>query len=167
MPYLLDSNIFIQAKNEYYGFDLCPGFWDWLEQQNQAGKVFSIELVQAELKRGGDELSRWAVAQGSKFFLPLDSPAIQAMTTVSTWVQNEPYRDVVKRDFLSVADPFLVAYAQAHDHTVVSHEVYVKGERKKVKIPAVCHALNVPYIRTFQMLRQEGARFVLPSYPAS
>jgi len=30
MPYLLDSNVFIEAKNKYYRFSLCPGFWDWL-----------------------------------------------------------------------------------------------------------------------------------------
>ena len=25
--YLLDANPFIEAKNRYYGFDICPGFW--------------------------------------------------------------------------------------------------------------------------------------------
>ena len=30
MAYLLDTNVFIQAKNLYYGFDFCPAFWDWL-----------------------------------------------------------------------------------------------------------------------------------------
>ena len=30
MSYLLDANIFIQAKNLYYGFDFCPAFWEWL-----------------------------------------------------------------------------------------------------------------------------------------
>ncbi|MBF0436614.1 MAG: DUF4411 family protein [Magnetococcales bacterium] len=24
--FLLDSNVFIEAKNRYYGFDICPGF---------------------------------------------------------------------------------------------------------------------------------------------
>ena len=33
-PYLLDANVFIQAKNLHYGFDFCPAFWDWLIQQN-------------------------------------------------------------------------------------------------------------------------------------
>lgn len=27
MTYLLDSNVFIQAKNLHYGFDFCPAFW--------------------------------------------------------------------------------------------------------------------------------------------
>ena len=26
--YLLDANVFIEAKNRYYGFDFCPAFWD-------------------------------------------------------------------------------------------------------------------------------------------
>jgi len=26
MSYLLDANIFIQAKNLHYGFDFCPAF---------------------------------------------------------------------------------------------------------------------------------------------
>lgn len=69
MAYLLDSNIFIQAKNEYYGFDLCPGFWEWLEQQNAAGKVFSIDRVQEELVSYADALSQWAKKQGHVFFL--------------------------------------------------------------------------------------------------
>ena len=95
--------------------------------------------------------------------MALDQPAIHAMTTVSTWVQNAPHRDDAKRVFLSGADPFLIAYAKAHNHIVVSHEVYVESERKKVKIPAVCRELNVPYNRTFEMLRQAGASFVLSS----
>lgn len=36
--YLLDANIFIQAKNLHYGFDFCPAFWDWGVVQNEAGK---------------------------------------------------------------------------------------------------------------------------------
>lgn len=31
MAYLLDSDVFIQARNLHYGFDFCPAFWDWLE----------------------------------------------------------------------------------------------------------------------------------------
>ena len=34
MTYLLDANIFIQAKNLYYNFDICPAFWDWLDREN-------------------------------------------------------------------------------------------------------------------------------------
>lgn len=59
-PYLLDANVFIQAKRLHYGFDFCPAFWDWLLQQNQVGIVASIEKVADELHTGEDELSEWA-----------------------------------------------------------------------------------------------------------
>jgi hypothetical protein len=40
MAYLLDANVFIQAKNLHYGLDFCPAFWDWLIRHNTAGRVF-------------------------------------------------------------------------------------------------------------------------------
>lgn len=45
MPYLLDANVFIEAKNRHYGLDFCPAFWDWLVERNQEGVVFSVEKV--------------------------------------------------------------------------------------------------------------------------
>jgi hypothetical protein len=60
MAYLLDANVFIEAKRRHYGFDFCPAFWDWLDRQHAAGKVFSIEKVGDELRAGNDELSDWA-----------------------------------------------------------------------------------------------------------
>lgn len=57
MAYLLDSNVFIQAKNFHYGFDFCPGFWDWIDHSHADGTVLSIEKVYDELASGDDELS--------------------------------------------------------------------------------------------------------------
>lgn len=28
--YVVDSDVFISAKNRYYSFGICPGFWDSL-----------------------------------------------------------------------------------------------------------------------------------------
>jgi hypothetical protein len=56
MAYLLDANVFIQAKNLHYGMDFCPAFWDWLLDANRKGKVFSIEAV-------GDETGHCRRAQ--------------------------------------------------------------------------------------------------------
>ena len=68
--YLLDSNVFIQAKDLHYGFDFCPAFWDWLVEQNRTGKVASVEKIEEELKAGNDELAEWAAKRGEGFFLP-------------------------------------------------------------------------------------------------
>ena len=65
--YLLDTNVFIQAKNLHYGFDFCPAFWQWLVEQNEAGRVASTEKVGDELHAGDDELSNWARERGERF----------------------------------------------------------------------------------------------------
>jgi len=67
VAYLLDANVFIQAKRLHYGMDFCPSFWDWLREQNEAGRVFSIEKVADELTAGDDQLSRWAEQRGDAF----------------------------------------------------------------------------------------------------
>lgn len=163
MAYLLDADTLIQAKNEYYSFDLCPGFWDWLDQQNQAGLVFSVKAVKEELEKGNDELAQWAKDRDTGFFLPVEARTSGAMAAVSGWVQAGNFREDAKRIFLAGADPWLIAHASAHEHTVVTHEVHIDGEQRKVKIPTVCRALNVPCVRTFEMLKTERARFVLRS----
>ena len=55
MIYLLDANVFIQAKNLHYGLDFCPAFWEWLVVNNQDNRVFSIEKVGDEINAGEDE----------------------------------------------------------------------------------------------------------------
>jgi len=68
MPYLLDANVFIQASRLHYGMDFCPAFWDWLREQHEAERVFSIEKIADELAAGTDELSQWAEQRGRAFF---------------------------------------------------------------------------------------------------
>jgi Domain of unknown function (DUF4411) len=53
--YLLDTNVFIQAKNLHYGFDFCPAFWDWIDEAHAAGTVYRIESVRTELLAGADD----------------------------------------------------------------------------------------------------------------
>src|ERR1700741_4946084 len=69
MAYLLDTNVFITAKQRYYGFQLCPGFWDWLIDANGRGLVFSHQQVLSELTAIGDELATWAAGPGVGLFL--------------------------------------------------------------------------------------------------
>ena len=64
MAYLLDSNVFISAKNLHYGFDFCPAFWDWLISENRAGKVYSGSRgLATNCWRDDDELTEWAQGQ--------------------------------------------------------------------------------------------------------
>jgi len=141
MPYLLDANVFIEAKNRYYDFDVCPAFWDWLVRENAAGKVFSIEAVGDELAAGNDALSAWAKARGSSFFLPLDAAVLSVLPRVAAWPQGRSYHPSAITTFLQSADYFLISHALAHNHVVVTHEAGSSGP-KRVKIPEPCIGLG-------------------------
>lgn len=160
MAYLLDANVFIQAKNLHYGMDFCPAFWDWLAEANRSGKVFSIEKVADELAAGSDELTGWADARGEAFFLSADEAMLESLRQVSAWATGQSYRPAAVSAFLQDADYYLVAYAHAHGHVVVTHEVPSDGVRQ-VKIPNVCIGMGVRCVTPYEMLRRERARFVL------
>ena len=160
MTYLLDANVFIQAKNLHYGFDFCPAFWEWIDTENQKGKVFSIEKIRDELLAGDDELAEWARARASEFFLPPTSTILPSLGTVSVWASSGTYEPVAVSTFLQTADYYLVAHAHANEFVVVSHEI-ASPSVKKIKIPNVCIALGIKVMSAYEMLRTERARFVL------
>jgi hypothetical protein len=160
MAYLLDSNVFIQAKNLHYGFDFCPAFWDWLEAGNARGRVFSVEKVGIELQAGSDELAAWGAARGTGFFLAPQAGTLPSLERVSRWVTGQRYAPAAVDEFLQVADFYLVAQALTLGFSVVTHEKPEESVRK-VKIPNPCIALGIKCVTPFEMLRLERARFVL------
>jgi hypothetical protein len=164
MAYLLDANVFMAANRLHYGLDFCPAFWDWLLEANGAGKVFSIEKVGDEILSGDDALSRWAEDLGSGFFLPPDAAALPSLATVSTWATGQAYEQAAVATFLQVADYYVVAQANAGQHTVVTHEI-PSASRRKIKIPDACIGLGIKCMTPYEMLRLERARFVLGATP--
>ena len=164
MAYLLDANVFIQAKKLQYGFDFCPAFWDWLEQAHGAGRLRSIRQVGDELTGGGDELADWALGREDGFFPAPGAAVLIAAQQVSAWVVQQGYEPAAVNTFLQVADFWLVAAALAGHHTLVTHEI-ASPSAKKIKIPNVCVGLGVDFMSPYQMLRKEQARFILGPTP--
>jgi len=77
-----------------------------------------------------------------------------------TWVQaQDQFSDAAKAKFANDPDGWIVAYAKAKEHIVVTPEVLDPNIRRKVPIPNVCDAFGVTYVDTFEMLRQLGVRF--------
>ena len=161
MAYLLDANTFMEAKNGYYDFDVCPGFWEWIMVKHGEGSVLSIEKVGEELKAGSDKLASWAVGIAASLFKPPDEAVVTALKQVATWTMGRNYDERHRAAFLAKADALLVACALAHNHVVVTQEVKVPDESRKVKVPNVCDGLGVTWIHSFELLRKEKARFIL------
>jgi len=162
MAYLLDANVFIQAKRLHYGLGFCPAFWEWLIQENAAGRVISIDKVSDEIEAGGDDLWDWARQRDDRFFRKPDPALPAALARVSGWATGQGYDAAAVNTFLQVADYYVVAQGLASGHTVVTHEI-PSTSRKRIKIPDACIGLNVRFMTPFTMLRTSRARFVLPT----
>lgn len=160
MAWLLDTNVFVSAKRDHYGFDFCPGFWEWLDRANEAGAVASVQAVYDELVDYGDQLSEWAKDRKG-FFLPVTADEVGAVQVVNRWaIESDSYDAAAKTEFSAAADSFLLAQALACGHAVVTHEV-IRDTRTKIQIPNAAAALGVPCHLPWHMLRVERPRFVL------
>ena len=158
---LLDSNVFIQAKNLHYGFDFCPAFWDWLIVENQNNAVFSIDKVKDEIIIGDDELVGWVSSeQLNNFFLTTDTQTTMQFSHINEWIYQQNYQQSAINEFMQAADYYLIAQAQQRNATVVTHEV-PSDSLKKIKIPNICIGLGINFITPFVMLKQLQAKFIL------
>jgi hypothetical protein len=161
MPYLLDTNVFITAKNFHYGFDFCPGFWQWLVDQYGAATVFSVSQVREEIRRGDDALSEWVEELPKGFFLAPGEESKPHLAMVSKWIHSPGrYPPAQAAAFAGAADFYLVGQAREAGFTVVTYEAFQK-QKGKIQIPEVCAGLGVECVPPHEMLRREGAKFVL------
>jgi hypothetical protein len=160
--YLLDANVYIEAKNRYYRMTVCPGFWDWMDLQFASGQVSSIRMVYDELSKNDDALSEW-VKNRQHYFAEADDEKTQEVFTeiVQFVMEHSEYSEPYRSNFLAVADPWLIAKAKTMGATVVTHEVLVPSGSKKVKIPNICREFGVDFCNTFDLLESGAAQFVL------
>ena len=125
MTYVVDSDVFITAKNQYYSFDICPGFWKGVVHHHREGRVFSVDRARGELLAGHPKEDQL----------------------------HPKYFDYAKAKFATGADGWLVAYARVHGATVVTNEQSAPDSKREIKLPDVCDQFEVQHKNTFAMLR--------------
>lgn len=158
--YVFDTNVLINAKRDYYAFDLVPEFWSCLIRHADAGRVKSIDRIKRELERGSPdhELLVWVNNHFLHAFQRTDeTDIIAAYGVLMKWSRNQKqFFDAAKAEFAQKADAWLVAYAMAKRCVLVTHEVFEPNIKRKIKIPNACQPFGVPYVKTFEMLRDLG-----------
>ncbi len=162
--YVIDSDVFISAKNSYYAFAICPGFWASLLHHHEHGRVHSLDRIQQELLAGhkDEDLVQWVkndVPDG--FFVPTqDAEVILAYQDIMLWVQRNPqYVDSAKAKFATEADGWLVAYARVTGVEVVTNEQPRPEARNRILLPDVCNQFGVRFHDTFAMLKSLHVRY--------
>lgn len=156
--YVVDTNILVEAQRRYYGFSIVPSFWIFLDDQFAHGNLVSIRPVLTELREGKDELTDWANKRQQYFFPVDDVETLDKLMEIADWVNQQNFTQAAISKFLDEADYYLVAYAAAHQLTVLTHEHYSPDARKRILIPNVCKAFGVGYVDTFEMMHQLEAR---------
>lgn len=153
--FVIDSDVLITAKNSYYAFSICPGFWDSLLHGYAVGSVHSIDRVRQELLNGSpdDDHVHW-VGQSvpSDFFCSCgESKVVDAFKAIMLWAQRHgQYTDAAKAKFASSADGWLVAYSKVNGTTVVTNEQPAPDSKKEIKLPDVCDQFSVSHANTFE-----------------
>ena len=87
--YVLDTNVFIDAANAYYAFDLAPGYWDFLVQLFDSRHAVSIKSVHDELDDASDDdpLKAWAKQHKQHFIAP-DLRVVACYQQVMAWAKT-------------------------------------------------------------------------------
>src|SRR5262245_22416177 len=111
----VDSNVFIQAKNLYYAFDIAPGFWNAISESTASGLISSPMMVYNEITKGGDELAQWAsIAKSASLFVEPDQSVQQYFGAIAQHVtRNGRYNPAQSALFLKGADAWVVSAALA------------------------------------------------------
>lgn len=150
--YLIDANVFIQAKNMYYRFDFCGGFWEWVKTAHGAGLVYTIKKVKDELVVGSDDCSRWIKGMPPSFFLDdiNDRKVMAEYSRIMNWSNATDFKQAAKDEFAkpNVADAFLIAVAKAHNYSIVTQEQGNPMARRKIYLPdaAAAHGVETKYV---------------------
>ena len=160
--YVLDANVFVQAARQYYAFDLAPAFWQALVDHASNDRVLSVDRVKDEIDRGRDELARWANEDFHTYFASTNpEDVLQVYANIMQWAQAQSqYSEAAKAEFADQrnADAWIVAYAKANGCAVVTLEQPDPQIKRRIPIPNVCLAFEVPFIDSFAMLRALGVR---------
>ncbi len=159
--YLLDANVFIHAHRFTYPMDVFPIFWEWLNSQFNGGSIASISFIYDEIKNGEDELTDWVkLIDTERCFLPIEDNATQSnFALIANWVMTQNFKQTAVGEFLSVADPWLIAKAKTLGATVVTQEKSAPNSQRKIYIPDICNAFGVKYLNTIELLRARNGKF--------
>lgn len=151
--YWLDADVFIQAKNGPYKFERVPGFWVFLAEQLESGKIKSPKKVYDELTDGSDLLASWCRRMRHRgLCVNADKTVQDCYRQIANHVHTK-YKPHQANEFLRGGDGWVIAHAMAVSGVVVAQESE-RSKKGRVKVPTVCREFGIKCIGTYDMLDQ-------------
>jgi predicted nuclease of predicted toxin-antitoxin system len=160
--YCIDANILIQAWQKYYSPEICPSYWEVLNDLGKKGVIFIPELVYEEIEQGEDNLFEW-LKNSDIPIKKIDGEVASCLKKIYGSNPNHKYL-VSSNGIHSKADPWVIAHAMKENAIVVTKETkdYFK-KQTKIKIPHVCDNMNVSWIDDFEFIRNLNIKFTCKS----
>lgn len=156
--YCLDSNVLIQAWQQYYSHEICPEYWDVLNDLGHEQVLFIPEQVHEEINKTEDNLTEWL---NSSAILVLNTSEKVTNCLSQIFAYDPTHKrlvDSIKQR--SLADPWIIAHAMNEAATVVTQEQMNTSNRPdRIKIPNVCRNMGVRCIDEFQLIRELNIQF--------
>lgn len=156
MKYCLDTNVFIEAWNNYYAMDFFPDYWERIDSLAQEGTVFATIEVKKEIEKISDALKSW-ISSRDYLFKPIDDKVQECLSEV--FKDERHHRLVDSITGRSIADPWVIAHAMAEGAIVVTKEPYAPPNTPRIRIPNVCDALGIEWINDYDLIRRLGLNF--------
>ena len=160
--YVIDSSSLIELMRTN-PIDIYETVWKKIDELIDGGRLVSPEYVRDEIRRGDDDLKKWANRRRKMFKSPTSSQ-IKRVAEILTEFPGLAHSSKDTTD----ADPFVIALASekermaiedfgtATERIVISEEK-VRGNEHK--IPLVCQHYKIRCIGIHEMFREEGWRF--------
>ena len=162
--YCLDANVLIQSWQKYYAPDLCPDYWDILNELGKQARIFIPEEVKNEIvvtddpDKAEDDLSKWL----KRSSIPIRKPTEKVIVCWQKILQADPSHKLLVDNIKgrSLADPWVISHAMDMNATVVTKEnVESAMNSKRIRIPNVCKNMGVRCIDYFEFIKELGLKF--------
>jgi len=149
--FLLDSNVFIFAKRDYYPLDRVPEYWYWLLHQAEIDNIKIPRQIFDELQGHDDELQAWLKENEDTMVLAGDGLDARVGEVLACYCD-----DITEAELESLgADPFLIATGLLNGCDIVSKEgSKPAAQRANKKVPDICRALGVRCITDHALIRE-------------
>ncbi|MFT3734713.1 MAG: DUF4411 family protein [Rhodocyclaceae bacterium] len=165
MIYIFDTSS-IRSLQHFYP-KVFKSIWEGINSLVATGDLLSTREVLNELERQAisADVLEWVKANKEIFTTP-DSTQLQFVATIFKVQHFQALIGVQQRlKGNPVADPFVIACAQAHKATVVTEEGWLRPSEKltpkanAAKIPNVCAHFGIPCIDLEEFMQQQGWAF--------
>jgi uncharacterized membrane-anchored protein YjiN (DUF445 family) len=162
--YCLDANVLIQSWQKYYAPDICPDYWDILNELGKQARIFIPEEVKNEIvvtddpDKSEDDLSRWL----KRSTIPIRKPTEKVIACWQKILKTDPSHKLLVDNIKgrSLADPWVISHAMDMNATVITKEnVESAMNSKRIRIPNVCKNMGVRCIDDFEFIKEIGLKF--------